>query len=134
MGQGSTARKPTGNQIAYLDPKTITFSTTGGPNFSMGKIPRGSRVWALRSVVETAFNAAGTRVLTVGTNGTAYNNIANSTDITEETASQANIMRGCSLTFTQDTEVFARLVSTGTAATTGRATLILAYVPPKELT
>lgn len=131
MAQGSTAVRPHSRQIAYLPPKTITFATTGGPNFSVGKIPRGSRIFGCL-MQNTAFTAAGTRVLSVGTNGTAYNNIA--TTITEETASQVNHVIGAALTFTQDTEVFMRLVSTGTAATTGRATAILAFIPPEELT
>lgn len=130
MAQGSTARRPVGNQIAYLGPKTVAYNTAGGPNFSMGKIPRGSRIFSLVHN-NTAFSAAGTRVITVGTNGTAYNNVAST--ITEETASQVQHLLGVPLTFTQDTEVFVRLVSTGTAATTGRVTAILAFIPPEEL-
>lgn len=130
MGQGSTARRPTGRQIAFLEPKTVLFSTAGGPNFSMGKIPRGSRIFSAIHQ-NTGFNAAGTRVITVGTNGTAYNNIIST--VTEETASQVQHLIGTPLTFTQDTEVFLRLVSTGTAATTGRVTVMLAFIPPNAL-
>lgn len=131
MAQGSTARRPHSNQIAYLDPKTIAYTAANG-NYSLGKLPRGSRIFGLLSSC-TGFSASGTRALTVGTNSTTYNNIANGTDITEETAQNSMIVRGAALTFTQDTEVFARFTSSGTAATTGRATLILAYVPPAYL-
>lgn len=131
MAQGSTAVRPHSRQIAYLPPKTVTYATAGGPNFSIGKIPRGSRI-PFCITQNTAFSAAGTRVLTVGTNGTAYNNIAST--ITEETASQTQHLIGAALTFTQDTEVFVRLVSTGTAAITGRVTVMLAFIPPEELT
>ncbi len=131
MALGSDARRPHSNQIAYLEPKTIAYNTAGGPNFSLGKIPRGSIIAFVAHRVITGFSSAGTRVLTVGTNGTAYNNLL--ATVTEETASNGVTALALGTEFTQDTEVFVRLVSTGTAATTGRASVLVAFIPPREL-
>lgn len=128
MAQGSTARKPVGYQVAYLR-KTIAFNTTGiASGVSMGKIPAGSKITDCLCCTETAFNASGTNRLVVGTNSSTYNNIANTTDLAETTVGGSRSLRGSGLVFTQDTEVFVKYTSaTGTAATAGQATIILAY-------
>lgn len=131
MAQGSTARRPVGQQLAYLR-KAVAFNTTGiATGVSMGKIPAGTKIHSCVAGVTEGFNSAGTNRLVVGTNSTSYNNIANTTDFVA--ASITNVVakvayRGATLAFTQDTEVFIKYTeATGTAATSGQATIILAY-------
>lgn len=132
MAQGSTARKPSGLQIAYLR-KRVSYNTTADASITrhtMGIIPARSQIVSLIATVKTGFSAAGTRVLTAGSNGTTANNML--TTITEETATAVQSLLGCKLTFSTDTTVYAKLTTVGTAAAAGVAELVLAYVPPQE--
>lgn len=132
MAQGSTARKPHSMQIAYLR-KRIDFGDAADAStsrYTMGKIPSGSQIVSLMATIKTGFSAAGTRVLTVGSNGTTANNML--TTITEETATAVQSLLGAKLTFSSDTTVYAKLTTAGTAAAAGLAELVLAFVPPQE--
>jgi len=134
MAAGSTARKPVGNQVAYLR-KTINFGDVADATISrykMGVVPARSQIVYCMGTVKTAFSAAGTRVLTVGSNGTTANNIL--LTITEETATAVMPLIGAKLTFTTDTTIYAKLTTAGTAAAAGVADLVVAFVPPEETT
>jgi hypothetical protein len=109
-------------QVAYNS--TATHSVT---RHSMGVIPSGAQIVYCLGTVKTAFSSAGTRVLTVGSNGTTANNIL--TTITEETATAVMPLIGAKLTFSADTEVFVKLTTAGTAAAAGLAEFVLGYVP-----
>jgi len=109
-------------QVAFNSTPTHTIR-----RFSMGAIPAGAQIVYCMAAVKTAFSAAGTRALTVGSNGTTANNMH--ITATEETAGNVQSLIGGILTFTVDTEVFAKLTTVGTAAAAGLAELVLAYVP-----
>lgn len=129
MAVGSTARKPFGMQLAYLV-KRIDYNDTADASVdrhTIGKIPAGSKIVFCNIGIVTGFSAAGTRVLTVGSNGTTANNIF-ATTLTEETASGATDPRGMQLTFASDTTIYAKLTTAGTAAAAGRADIVVAYV------
>ena len=130
MATGSTARKPAGRQLAYMM-KEIHYNTTGiGTGVVLGKLPKGARIHSCVVNVETAFNASGTNRLVIGTNSTSFNNSANTTDIQEGTVGGYAAYRGGALAFTADTDVKIKYTSaTGTAASTGKAVVILAYAP-----
>src|SRR5262245_52768580 len=135
MAQGSTARKPVGHQIAYIGPKVVAFNTTATDTITrhkIGVIPAGSQIMFTMSTVKTAFSAAGTRVFTVGSNGTTANNFL--TTITEETATAVMSHLGSKLTFSADTTVYVKLTTTGTAAAAGTSTTVIGYIPPDENT
>lgn len=135
MALGSTARKPVGNQIAYLR-RTLTAGATLVPDatisrYKLGILPAGSQIVIGNADIKTAFSAAGTRVLTVGSNGTTANNML--TTITEETATSASFLTAARrLTFSADTTVWAKLTTAGTAAAAGVAEIVIGYVPPEE--
>lgn len=96
--------------------------------FYMGTLPSGSQILYTMGTVKTAFSAAGTRVLSAGTNGTTANNCL--ATITEETATAVMPLIGAKLTISSATDVFAKLTTTGTAAAAGYAEVVMAYVPP----
>ena len=134
MAAGSTARKPTGNQVAYLR-KLVNYNTTATDTITrhkVGTIPAQSQIVYCMSTIKTAFSAAGTRVFTVGSNGTTANNIL--TTITEETATAVMALLGAKLTFTVDTDIFVKLTTAGTAAAAGISETVIAFVPPEETT
>jgi hypothetical protein len=109
-------------QVAFNSVATHSVS-----RHSMGVIPAGSQIVYCLGTVKTGFSAAGTRVLTVGSNGTTANNIL--TTITEETATAVMPLIGAKLTFSSDTEVFVKLTTAGTAAAAGLAEIVLGYAP-----
>ena len=110
-------------QIVYSDTADSTIS-----RFKMGTLKAGSQIVYCMGTIKTAFSATGTRVLTVGSNGTTANNIL--LTITEETATAVMPLIGAKLTYSSDTDVFAKLTTAGTAATAGIAEIILGFVPP----
>jgi hypothetical protein len=116
-------------QVHFLR-KQVAYNSTPDASitrFSMGKIPSGAQIVYCLGTIKTGFSAAGTRALTVGSNGTTANNIL--TTITEETATAVMPLIGAKLTFSSDTEVFVKLTTTGTAAAAGLAEIVLAFAP-----
>lgn len=123
------ARKYHTQQVHYLR-KQVAYNSTATHStsrHSMGVLPSGAQILYCLGTIKTGFSAAGTRVLTVGSNGTTANNIL--TTITEETATAVMPLIGAKLTFSSDTEVFAKLTTAGTAAAAGLAELVVAYAP-----
>jgi hypothetical protein len=137
MAAGSTARKPVGNQVAYLR-KVINYSDTADSTisrFKMGVIPANSQILLCTVGVITAFSSAGTRTMTVGSNGTTATNIFASPGATfVEATSNASSLIGGKLTFSTDTTIYAKLLSAGTAASAGKLQAVVTYVPPEETT
>jgi hypothetical protein len=109
-------------QVAYNSVAEATIT-----RFIAGVLPAGAQICWTLGTVKTAFSAAGTRVLTVGTNGTTANNML--TTITEETATAVMPLIGAKLTFTVDTTVYVKLTTTGTAAAAGLAEIVVGFVP-----
>jgi hypothetical protein len=133
MGTGTLqtdAQKYETNQVHYLR-KRVTYNETGiATGVSMGKVPAGSMILDAGARIETGFNSAGTNRLVIGTNSSSYNNIMTSTVAAASTTGGKKSTIGAALSFTQDTEVFAKYTAaTGTAASAGVATLVVAYVP-----
>jgi len=134
MAQGSSARKPSGLQVAYLR-KQVAYNSNFDSNrrLVVGVIPKRSQVLFTSVGIKTGFSAAGTRVLSVGTNGTTANNFVNASDtITEETANGYVFPRGARVAITQDVTVYAKLTTAGTAASAGLAEVVVAFVPPQQ--
>ena len=77
MATGSTARKPAGDQVASLTKKNHLRIGSNALNYAAqdGDDPGGVKILSCYGSVTTGFSAAGTRVMTVGTNGTTANNI-----------------------------------------------------------
>jgi len=118
--------------VHYLR-RDIAYNTTGiAAGVLIGTVPAGSKITRAVVYVDTAFNAGTTNVLVAGTTGTGTNLVA-AGDVTEGTpnaytpADAANQGRG--LIFAADTDLFVSYTQTGTAATTGVATIIVEYVP-----
>lgn len=110
-------------QVAYNDTATHSIS-----RYYLGTLKAGSQIVFCMGAVKTAFSAAGTRVLSVGSNGTTANNIL--ATITEETATAVMPLIGAKLTYSSDTDVFVKLTTAGTAAAAGLAEIVLGFVPP----
>lgn len=133
MAQGSTARKPVGQQLAYLR-KSIVHDGSFDTNdrVKMGGIPAGSKIAFVAYGTKEVFDGSGA-VLTVGSDGTTAANIVAAGDVAEATTSSALLTSAMKLDFTEDVTVWAKLAQgTTTAPTTGEIDLVLAYATDQE--
>lgn len=97
---------------------TIKFNSTGGL-VTLGTLPEGATLVKVEVDVKTAFNAATTNVLTVGT--VADDDAYVTADDVNEGAAGFTSVGGNGTAITADTVVKAKYVQTGDAATAGEA-------------
>lgn len=126
---GTAARALSFQAVHYLR-KTVTYSDAGiatGIAFP-APLPAGAQILSTYVNVLTAFNAQTTNVLTVGQNSSSYNDIAGSGDITEGSTGMQVVTTGGGLDITTDVTPYVKFTQTGTAATAGKARIVIAYV------
>lgn len=132
MSASGVARND-GSQNVHFIGKDVTYATTGigtADTVKVGRIPAGSMLMPAQVRITTVFNAATTNVLTVGQNATANTDIVAAGELNEGATGVTIVGTGCALTFANDTDIYVRYTQTGTAATTGAATIIIPYIPP----
>lgn len=121
------ARDDNTQNIHYLR-KDITFADMG-KLLTIGTIPAGAQILKPISGVQVraVFNSATTTVLDIGT--TADGDLF-ATDLDVKTAvAFVPVDEAVSFAVTGDTTITAQLAETGTAATAGTATIVIAYLP-----
>jgi hypothetical protein len=133
---GNTARDNTPQVTSYIR-KTLNFADAGAfaNGLPIGMLPAGAMVIATSVDVSAAFNSGTLNDVTVGTNATAYDNIATSAQIV---AGTQGVKRSLSPTvrvdqITAPTMVFMKTNLTGTAATAGQLTLTIEFVTNRDL-
>jgi hypothetical protein len=108
---------------------TIRYSNVGTP-VEIGTIPAGSFVKGVWVHVTTAFNAATTNTLDIGTTADADGFAAAAGTLVGATGIKANLTGAQSGdTLTADTVVTATVGATGTAATAGVASVLVEFYP-----
>ena len=121
------ARQLHTQQVHYLR-KRVNFNDTniaGGVVF--GTLPAGAMITDLDIRVNTAFNAATTNAINVGTSAGGTQVF---TDAATSGARQPTIPN---LSFATDTDLYVQYAQTGTAATAGQADIVIGYVPNNDL-
>ena len=115
------------DQVHYLA-KNFTYADDGSV-LSLGYLPAGAVILKPMSgvAVHVAFNADTTNVLDIGT---AANDDLYGTDLALGSIAFVPLDEAVSMTVAADTLVTATVDLTGTAATTGSGTVIIAYVIP----
>lgn len=126
------ARQLETQQTHYLR-RDVAYNTNGiAAGVLLGTVPAGSKIVSVQIFIDTLFNAGTTNVLTGGTTGTGTNLFTN-TDSAPGTAGPKvgarAVNQGAGLIFTADTDLFVSYSQTGTAASTGAATIIIEFVP-----
>lgn len=121
--------------IAYIS-KAVAFNTPGiatAQTVEVGHLPAGAVVTNALVVVTTAFNAATTNVLVVGTgssNNEFFDASTSGSTVTEGTTGGYNSAVALGYIAGANGEVvYAQYTQTGTAATTGAATIVISYAP-----
>lgn len=91
-------------------------------------LPMGAFITQILVEIVTAFNAATTNVLTVGTNGT-FDNIVGAGDVTEGTVAVTSVTTGLgrSIAAAGDAQIGWKYTQTGTAATAGQAVIVICF-------
>lgn len=118
-------------QTHYLR-KTVNFNDAGiASGVLMGTVPSGAQITDIVVNVKTAFNAGTTNVLVVGTSA-GGNQIATTSDTAAGTPGFKRVTTGGALSIAADTDVFVAYTQTGTAATAGVATIVIAYAPDND--
>lgn len=126
LQNGTPARDNSTQNIQVLR-KDITFADIG-KLLTVGGIPAGAQIIKPMSGVQvkTVFNSATTTVLDIGTtaDGDLYG-----TDLDVKTAvAFVPLDEAVSFEVATDTTITAQIAETGTAATAGTATIVIAYV------
>lgn len=134
MGTALVApRLPVTQQLPYFR-KSVSFDTfqiaTAG-KVPLGTLPPLAIVTGGLVKVTAAFNAATTNVLTVGTTDDD-DAVLVAADIDETTIGTTVTFAAVGYMPTVATPLFVRYTQTGTAATTGAATIILFFVPNND--
>lgn len=126
------ARQLETQQTHYLR-RDVAFNTQGiASGVLIGTLPAGAVITTTRVYITTAFNATTTNVLQGGTTGTGTN-LFTTTDAAAGTAGPktpaAAANQGLGLLISADSDLFVSYTFTGTAPTTGAATVIVEFVP-----
>lgn len=135
---GTAARAYFDKQLVHYLKFDVNFNDANVAN-GVGKqtLPAGAIIVGTDVLITTAFNAATTNVLTVGTNGpSTYDNIATSAQTVSGTPGlkQNLAPTGTALgKIAADAQVFVKYTQSGTAATTGAGTVIVKYVIANDL-
>jgi len=131
MSTTNSARQYHTRQVHYLS-KAVTYSDAGIAGGSTVKfnngLPANAFITESYVRVKTAFNAATTNVLTVGTNSATTNDIVAAGDV-NEASTQMFVVAGVGVLNTSaPLEVYVKYTQTGTVATTGAADIVIGYV------
>ncbi len=121
---GTTARTLYTNQTHYLR-ETVTYNGPG--TVPLGFLPAGATVVSSGAAVQTAFNAATTNTIAIGINGD-INDYGSALDVSAQGVKGGDLSSSNNAVLTADTEVFATLAMTGTAATAGSAEVFVEYL------
>ena len=127
------ARKPYTHQTTYIS-KAFDYNTAGigtADTIQVGTLPLGCLHLETIVRVKTAFNAATTNVIKVGTaaDGDAF---IEAGDVIEGTTGTYFSDRSAGAVYTADTPVYVTYTETGTAASAGSAEVVVTYIPRIE--
>ncbi len=107
-----------------------------GAGQQFGALPAGAYILSIDAYVTTAFNAATTNVITIGTTKASANEVVGS-GITAGTPGVYHLTSaaglGLAVTNGVSPTLFAKYAQTGTAATAGAVTIVIAFIPNNDM-
>ncbi len=125
-----------GKQQVHFSRFTVAYNETGiASGVQKATLPSGAIIIGTDVHVSASFNADSTNVLTVGSNSTQLDNVIASGDVTEGSVALTKDVSptGTALgPLSADTTFYGKYTQTGpTVATSGAATVIIKYIPPR---
>lgn len=128
----AVARQNATQQVHFIR-ATVNFNSTGvATGIVIGAVPTGAQITDVGVRIVTAFNAATTNVLVVGTTAGGAE-ILTSAESVSGTPGFKRGVTGGAVTFAADTILYVAYTQTGTAATTGQAIVVISYVPNTDV-
>jgi hypothetical protein len=127
----SGSARDNGSQNVQTISKTVAFNTIGigtSDTVKVGRVPAGAQLLPTVVNVTTAFNAATTNVMTVGTSAGSDADIVAASDFDETALGGTLVNRGLGITFAVDTDIYVKYTQSGTAATAGVAQIVIPFV------
>lgn len=120
------ARQLHTQQVHYLR-KRVNFNDSAiSTGVVMGTLPAGAMIVSQNVRVNTAFNAATTNALNVGT-------AAGGTQLfTDVATAGARVPTIANLSFASDQDIYVQYAQTGTAATAGQADIVIGFAPNND--
>ncbi len=137
----NAVRHPEDIGVGYLR-RTVNFDTpfadapgvTATNGVPIGALEAGAAVLGVDVVIETAFNAATTNVLTVGTTADVAGFAATAGTAPGTAGFKPNLQGALSgIPLAANTICYVKYSQTGTAATTGKATIIVKFANKREV-
>lgn len=128
------ARVHATQQVSYFR-AVVNFNDAGiATGRQFGTLPANAYIVNVQVEIVTAFNAVTTNVLTFGTT-TAATQLVSAADTDETATGVTSVSRGLgrSLTASGDTALYAKYTQTGTAATAGKAIIVITYLSDNDL-
>lgn len=132
---GSVARQYHHQMKHYLRFDVNYNDAASGVAVAKQTLPAGAIITRTDVVVSTAFNAATTNVLSIGTEASTYTNIVTTAQAVAGTPGlKSNLApTGAALgKLAADAVVYALYSQSGTAASAGQATVIIEYIPAND--
>lgn len=132
LNNGQPARD-IGYGVVQTISRSIAYNTPGigtADIVKVGTLPSGAEVLITKVRIPTAFNAATTNVLIVGTSSGSNADFVADGDLDESATGTSVLFRGCDVAISADTAIYAKYTQTGTAATAGVAVITITYVVP----
>lgn len=111
----------------YLRKRVNYNDSAIGTGVVMGTLPAGAMLLDISVRVSTAFNAATTNALNIGT---AAGGTQVGTDAATAGARKPTVPN---LSFASDTDIYVQYAQTGTAATAGQADIVISYAANNDL-
>jgi hypothetical protein len=131
----TTGRHLHEQQTHYIRAR-VRFNTPGiATGIPIGKLPIGALIKSVTVCVETVFNAATTNVLTVGLSdeSTTFDDLVNAAAVNEGATGVTVVNNATRLVTTSFLDVIAQFTQSGTAATTGAATIVVEYFADNDI-
>lgn len=121
-------------QVVHYFRKRVNYNDAGiAAGVNCGTLPAGAMLVMAAVRVNTAFNAATTNVLQMGTTATGGEILASAVVLAGATGFKtATSGTAFAATFATDTDIFVSYTQTGAVATTGQADLMVGYVPNND--
>jgi len=135
-----SARLNTTQQVHYYR-LVVNFNDPGiAAGVKFGRLPANTYILSIDAHVKTVFNAATTNVLTMGTSTTAteiFDAATANASINEASATVQHLTAaaglGTAVTASGEVDLYVKYTQSGTAATTGQAVIVVAYIPDNDL-
>jgi hypothetical protein len=123
-------------QVVHELAFTVNYNDAGiATGVKKGTLPAGAIIIGTDVMIATAFNAATTNVLTTGGNSSTYDDIVAAADVAEGSIALTQNIKptGSSLgKLAADRDVYAMYTQTGTAASAGKAYVIIKFIANNE--